>query len=192
MFTDRDAWMKACNGTANIDFEGIAPPGSYTDFSTTEGLTVAGINFVGNAGSANYLAVVDSSYGPAFYDWGSGAVLLGGSRSLFGPPSSILVNLNKGFTCVGSDVMSFNYPSSGYGDTIVVTLSTGEEFSLDTYDYPNRAFIGFTSDAPVTSVTFAPTGSEAWPELDNFAFGDLKGAASRPRGIVVEPPRSVK
>ena len=189
MFTDRGAWTQACNGLANIDFEGIAPLGGYTLFGR-EGLTIAGITFVGHASSSYVLWVVDPAFYPAYYDWGSGAVLLGSSPE--SGPANICVDLNRGFTCVGTDVMSFNSPSAGYGDTIAVALSTGETFSVTTCHYPNRAFIGFTSDVPITSMSFSPTGTQSWPELDNFAFGDIRVVASPRTGAVVEPPRGSK
>ena len=189
MFTDRGAWTQACNGLANIDFEGIAPPGQYVFYGSPEGLTIAGINFVGHSGSSYILWVVDPALHREYYDWGSGAVLVGSSPEA--GPANICVNLNKGFTCVGTDVMSFNYPTGGYGDTIAVALSTGETFSVATCDYPNRAFIGFTSDVPITSMSFTPTGTYSWPELDNFAFGDIRVASQR-TGAVVEPPSGSK
>jgi hypothetical protein len=154
-YTDRAAWEAATSGVTNVDFEGLAPSSGFTDYGST-GLTVGDATFTG---SDNYLFVVDAGFSPGFYDWGSGAVLLGNQ---FG---TITVNLAGGKTAIGSDIMSI----LNYASPFSITLSNGDVFAASTNNHPDRAFFGITSDVAITSITFSAT--DGYPELDNFAYG---------------------
>lgn len=154
-FSDRTLFTNATQSLQNIDFENLAPSGSFTDYGVS-GLTQLGANFVG---SSNYLFVVDPLYSPDFYDWGSGAVLLGNDNG------SISVNLPTGINAVGSDIMSI----IDYASPFVITLSTGESFNINSLNYPNRGFFGLISDTAISSISFRATNG--YTELDNFTFG---------------------
>ena len=115
LFTSRTAWEASVSNPTNITFEGIAPGGGFTFFDTPSGLTLSGVNFEGVAPSNTqlpfYLRVVDPLFGPALYDWGSGAILHGppvpiGPQGEGGPNSHIHVTLPKGVTSFGTDIMS--------------------------------------------------------------------------------------
>ncbi len=189
VYTDRAEWEAASCGLANIDFEGIAPVGEFVNFGTPAGLTIGGVNFVGNSGSSFRCGSVVFS---ALLRLGFWRRFIGSCTLSGWFPHQYFCNPARGITSVGTDIMSFNFPSPGYGDTITVALSTGETFSVSTFDYPTRAFIGFTSDVPITSLSFSPGGAEAFPELDNFAFGNAKCASPQRSGATSEPPRRVK
>jgi hypothetical protein len=122
---------------------------------------------------SGYLYVVDPAYSPTYYDWGSGALVLDAYSG-----GSIIVSLPSGTTAVGTDIMSFE----PYLATVQITLSTGEVFTAFTQDYPNRAFVGFTSTAPIASITF---NNISGPNLalDNFLFG-----LARPQDRNLVPP----
>jgi hypothetical protein len=165
LYTDRGSFIAATNSSTNIDFEGLVPSGSYVFYNTPIGLTISGVKFVGNDGFGfNELVVVDAAYYPPYYNWGSGAVLRG-PRDL-NPGAQIAVTLPAGITAVGSDIMSFR----PYADSVKVTLSTGNMFTLPTDSYSNRAFVGFISTTPIKSLTFQSTGG-SYINLDNFVFG---------------------
>ena len=153
-FTDLGSFQANTTGLTNIDFEGLAPTGGSTDYGN--GLTTNGVKFIG---SSNYLYVVDPAFSPSLYDWGSGAVLLGNE---FG---TITATLPSGVTAVSSDIMSI----VDYASPFTITLSTGETFNINSLSYPNRQFIGFTSDTSIASISFQ--ANSGYPELDNFRYG---------------------
>ena len=169
LYTNRVEFEAATIGLTNIDFEGLAPSGDFTYYGTFSGLTQAGANFVAPASSRNFLAVTDPNYGSEFYDWGSGAVLVG--YSFYDDIINVInVTLPFGVTAVGSDIMSIR----AYASPFNITLSTGESFIVPSFDYPNRAFVGFTSSTPISTINFKTITSpdtSADLELDNFTFG---------------------
>ncbi|MFM2379494.1 MAG: hypothetical protein RLZZ143_2073 [Cyanobacteriota bacterium] len=127
-----------------IDFEGIAPINSFSYFPNPAGLTQSGFNFTS---SPDYLFVVDPGYFPPYYDWGAGAVLLGPQYG------TINAALPSGVTAVGSDIFSI----LDYASNFVINLSTGDSFTVSSSNYPNRSFVGFTSDINITSISFQAT-----------------------------------
>lgn len=176
-FTNRQAWLQAVSGqiTSTIDFEGIAPVGSFTFFDTPSGLTLSGVNFAGQEPSNRLqfeLIVVDPLFGPAFYDWSSGAILLGppvpiGPSGEGGPNSHIHVTLPKGVTSFGTDIMSILQYASPF-EVTVSTAGGSSRFQVASLTHPNRAFVGFVSAIPIDSVDFSALSG--FPILDNFSF----------------------
>jgi len=164
LYTDRSAFEASVHNLQTLDFEGLAPTGGFADYSTSTGLTLSGVNFVGTYSGGNLLFVVDPLFSPPDYDWGSGAVLLGPSP-MYGD-AGIIATLPAGITAVGADLMT-DIP---YGSSFQITLSTGNTYLVPTDPYPDRAFAGFTSDVPIASLEFTTIDS-SWPELDNFTFG---------------------
>jgi hypothetical protein len=166
-FTDLASFQANTTGLTTIDFEGLAPRGSYENYSIT-GLANSGVNFTGLSSYYGYLYVMDPVAGPIYYDWGSGAVLLGDYNG------TIVATLPSGVTAIGSDIMSV----IGYASPFNITLSTGEKFNLNSLNYPDRQFVGFTSDTAIASISFQTT--DGWGELDNFRFGTARAATSVP------------
>jgi hypothetical protein len=153
-FNNLASFQANTTGLTTIDFEGLAPVQGSIAYPT--GLTTQGVNFTGSSG----LYVVEPAVSPANYNWGSGATL-----SAQPSPRSISVNLPSGVTAVGSEIMSFD----NYASPFTIGLSTGETFNLNSLNYPNRQFVGFTSDTPITSISFLANGGVT--QLDNFRFG---------------------
>jgi hypothetical protein len=79
------------------------------------------------------LYVVDPGFYLPYYDWGSGAVLLGAQYG------TINAALPSGVTAVGSDIFSFE----NYASDFVINLSTGDSVTVSSSDYPIRSFVGF-------------------------------------------------
>lgn len=156
-FSDRTVWNAATAGVSNIDFEGLAEPGSFV---VANGATIGGVTFTGSGN----LFVVDPAYSPEFYDWGSGAVMLGDLNST-------ITATFAGVTSLGLDLMSI----LDYGATLTLGLSTGDSVAVATANYPDRTFFGVTSDLPITMITIS--GSGGYPEIDNFSFGRAGVAA---------------
>src|SRR5579871_5838315 len=85
-YLDQAAFDAATYNRQLIDFEGLAGPSGFTGYLDSSGLTQQGVNFVGSYPEGNWLFVQEPAVTPQFYDWGSGAVLLGPSPE-FGPGS---------------------------------------------------------------------------------------------------------
>lgn len=60
-----------------------------------------------------------------------------------------------------------------FAQPVVVSLSTGESFTVDTYANPTRGFVGFTSAVPLTSIRFTP--EDGYSLIDNFSYGSAPG-----------------
>ena len=164
IFEDRPSFTSVVGSLTNIDFEGLAPAGGFTDFATT-GLTQSGVNFSSvrppntPPTENSILFVVDPAFNPSGYDWGSGALLIGGLQG------TINVTLPGGTNVVGTDFSTI----LPYASDLTVTLSTGVSRTISALNFPNRAFIGFISETPISSLSF--TSLNGYPQLDNFTFG---------------------
>jgi hypothetical protein len=165
-YTNLASFQANTTGLTTIDFEGLAPSGSYENYSIT-GLINNGVKFTGVSRYYGYLYVEDSLAAPVYYDWGgSGSVLLGDYNG------TITATLPSGITAIGSDIMSVIFYASPFN----ITLSTGEKFHINSLNYPDRQFVGFTSDTEIAAISFQTTAG--WAELDNFRFGTANSAAT--------------
>jgi hypothetical protein len=156
-FTDRATWLAAAGATTNVDFEGIAPAGSFKDFAGP--LTLSGVVFSGPNGVSVRSAGLD--YVNA---WGSGDKLQASFSTEFD------ITLPPGVTAVGSDIMiTSTFFLSLPGGTYTATLSTGDVFTnIFSSGPPTRSFVGFISTSPITSLKLVSNPSLAM--IDNFAI----------------------
>jgi len=135
-FTDHTAFNAATMNRTLIDFEGLAPSGSFT--------------FYGNPGSLMLSGVTFQSNGLLFVQNSSGGPLGVGSRLTFqqATPTNILtVTLPANVSAVGFDFIA--------GDPVTVTLSSGQSsqsFNIGTSPFPNFSFAGFTADGPISAI----------------------------------------
>lgn len=160
--TTRSSFEASTYQHETVTFEGLAEAGSLTGYLSAAGLTEQGITFTGVIPDDYWLFVVDPAFTPEFYDWASGAVLLG-PPSWFGEGARIEVALPPGTTAFGTDLMSF----MPYAAAFDLLLSSGEAISAASSDFPQRTFFGLTSDTPIDSVSFVARDG-AFPLLDNF------------------------
>jgi len=203
LFSSEAAWLATTAVSNTTGFEGIASPGTTSDFSTSAGLTSGGVNFLGQTvfESCDFpspCGITSSGYelsvsAPGVYDgldWGTGAYLVG-PRSYFEVESigaaveqngTLTASLPAGTTSVGFDLMSVDGQAVPPAEP-QVCLSTGDCFNLTTPAYPGQLFVGFTSTTPLTSVTITiADGLDSSNQvfLDNFAIG---AAIPEPRGL---------
>jgi len=163
LITDRDAWTSASSSVTTIDFEGLATPAVPGNYSNASGLFLGGVQFIGLTPPDSFYLYAEDPAAATNYNWNSGDVLMGPSAAW--GAGYLQVNLPAGATAVGADLMSH----TPFADTFTVSLSTGETFTVATSSRPQRAFAGFISDTPLTSVRFRPyTGV---PMVDNFSWG---------------------
>jgi len=159
-FHDRSAWTAATSDVSTITFEGIAPFGGFVPF-THGPSTIGDVTFSTDA--ETFMFVVDPAFGPAFYDWNSGAVL----NVDFGTPNVLTSTLPPKITAVGFDVMTFD----PYAATVNVTVDDGgvASFNVPTLDFPIRRFFGIITESPITSIEIA--GATLGVNIDNYSFG---------------------
>jgi MYXO-CTERM domain-containing protein len=156
VYTDRASFEARTGGLQTITFEGLALPNSFTFINSPPGLTLLGVNF---QGSPNRLFVIDPGFDPPNFIFNSGQFLQENSSG-----GTLGITLPPDITAVGLDVSSF-LPQSA-----ILRLSTGDVLTVPEPGSPNFAFIGFTSDVPVTSLAITITNNGN-PTIDNFTFG---------------------
>jgi hypothetical protein len=165
-YTDRSAWEAASVDLTNIDFEGITPPGTRADFSST-GLTLSGAHFDGFSQTC-FLGCTGGR--SLFVDNTSGNAQLSGVGQL----------VERIFSQTGTITVSFQDPITSFGSDFVFFTPNNEIslFSGTSYTslVPNNSqFVGFTSSEPVSQITVYDSAivsaQRADANLDNVAFG---------------------
>jgi hypothetical protein len=164
-YTDVLSFEAAVLPPSTYNFEGIAPSGSVSFVD----VTVGGATFTAGGGS-NYDVVIDSNAGIGNY----GSSFFSGEAGVPGVAPSEVV-------CTLAGAMALGFTYGDWADAAIlftVTLSTGDIFTLTTPSNAGFAtgFVGFVSDTPITSVTFADNGSA----FDVLQFSESAGATSVP------------
>lgn len=168
LFTDRTAWLTAlANLTATITFEGLASSGVPGNYSTASGLSLSGVQFVGQTSGGYFLYTQDPATA-SYLNWNSGDLLMGGQASW---GASIRINLPAGVTAVGTDVMTH----TPFAAPVLLSLWTGDSFVVTTLNHPNRTFAGVVSPAPISWIQLTP--QSGYVLVDNFAYGDAMAAS---------------
>jgi hypothetical protein len=175
VYTDPTAWGNATNGDSTITFAGIAPSGSFTNEGTSTGLTIDGVQFIGDLTATTYaLNVLDQYYAAPYFNWNEPATLESPIYNLPANPTFtpyIQVNLPANTTAF-SALLGTVSPN---GLTYQVTLSDGEVFDVTTGALPNLTFFGITAANPITYADFQilnpGTFSGGYGVLTNFQFG---------------------
>jgi hypothetical protein len=192
MLVDRNVFLNATAGIQKIDFEGIHSPLCVTPFNTAQGLMLNGVQFVseilytGDTDPFHSLSVVEQCNDPNF-DWGSGSILFGFIPEVRFGDGSIIINLPAGVTAFGTDFMQENTAAGIAPHNYIVTLSSGEIFSVTPRSYPNRAFVGFLSEVPISFLRIGDDrGSNPFEGntlyLDEVVFGQV---VPEPESIVL-------
>lgn len=187
-YSDRTVWTSAATNLQTITFEGLAPAGGSEGYNS--GLKFTDIaTFMGYmAADMPQLAVVDSGASSPYYDWNSGAGLLGptnyrSSALAFLPYIHIVfVTPIKAF---GVDLMSTSPNGLKYKIALDATVAVFQDIA--TYERPTRAFWGVVSDTPFTTVDLSlpeyPDGIWARALIDNVAFGDAAPLGPPPEDV---------
>lgn len=178
-FSSLSAFNAATTGRTTLDFTSYTVPGlgQATSYSTAAGLTIDGINFVGNVTGGGYnLYVVNPTNYFIYSGWNGNPTVLQGPTGT-GTPSSaqgvLDITLPAGTTAVGTNLYTVENGAEVYGESVHILLSTGDSFTVPTFqksDVPDLAFAGFTSTVPITSMQISMPNS-GYPELSGFVFG---------------------
>jgi hypothetical protein len=184
-FTTQSSFTAATSGVTTVTFTGPGP-NSSNSFSNSTGYVSNGADFIG----------YDNASGPSGYDlkntdnlpdWASGAYLDGPGSFGSSANAGITVSLPANTFAVGTNFMSSGHDGIGQPDSEAqsyqVLLSTGPTVYTITSlaGFTNMAFVGFTSDTAITSITFSPQSGNR-TDLDNFQFGQVAGS-SDPSGV---------
>jgi hypothetical protein len=158
VFNNRAAFLSATSGLTNIDFNGIAGPGSYVSFGNGP-LSLSGATFTGNGS----MFVID----PGYYGFGypNGGFL----NSDYNSPNEIDVALPAS-TAVGFDFGGL----LGGPVTFTINTSNGGSFTASTNASTAGGgldFFGVVTSTPITSVSILMPDCCAYNAVDNFAFG---------------------
>ena len=188
------AFNAATTGRTTLDFTPYTVPGSgqATSYSTAAGLTVDGVNFVGNVtGGGHYLYVVNPSNYFIYSGWDGNPTVLQGPTGTGTPPSAqgvLDITLPAGTTAVGTNLYTVENGPEVYGESVHIQLSTGDSFTVPTFqksDAPDLAFAGFTSTVPITSMQISMPNA-GYPDLSGFVFGQRLETSNvpEPSGLV--------
>jgi PEP-CTERM motif len=171
-YTNTASFNAAVSGATSYNFEGIAPVNSFSVGDTT----VGGVAFADDYPNNIPFVIGDNYYGASTY--GGAAFFSGESTTAFQPnadPSYVTATLASGVTAIG-----FYYgPSDDAGGLITVTLNTGDIFTLAIPAvFATADFVGFTSDTPITSLTFTEQGDGM--NITQFILGTANSTTSVP------------
>jgi hypothetical protein len=185
-YTDPTSFANATSSLTQVPLTGLAPAGSFKDYSTSTGLLMDGVDFVGEytTYSSYQLDVYDSQYGSPYYNWGSGPVLRGPVYDNASPANLpyIQVTLPTNTTAFSVNLMTL----SPNGLTYQITLPGGATYTTPTASRPTQTFFGLTSDTAISYVDFTVLGTSStggtYGLMDNFQFGTASTSDSGDTG----------
>jgi hypothetical protein len=161
IYTSESDFQAAVSSLATIDFNGIAPAGSFNSYLTGP-LTLGGVTFTSNG----QMFVID----PAYY----GSSYLGGDflNSDYASPNNIItatlaspttaVGMNFG-ALFGEGAVKFTFT---FSDSSIFTASSLQSIQGGALD-----FVGAVSTVPVTSLEISMPDAPLYNAIDNFSVG---------------------
>jgi hypothetical protein len=177
-YNDRGSFTAASSGLTTLDFGATTPINTTgVDYSTAAGLTMNGVNFVGQDDAGHYRL---GTTAPAFYPLyqgfdGNPTVLQAGGNAPFNTITTT-ITLPAGTTAVGVDSYTLrlgDYYSNTVEPVDFVLFSNGVQIdaaTIQTFEKPNLAFVGFVSPVPITSIQVTGENNSI-NNLSTFAFG---------------------
>ena len=182
-YSDRTTWEGVTSGRTDIDFESLGiGVGGYTSYSTSAGLAIGGVQFVGVLDPSTYFLYALNPPSGASEDYGSSTVLKGPELR---PTSYLLVNLGPGVTSFGVDLMTI-FPA---GSMISIFLDGVQVGMVSTQSKPTRTFFGVQTDTAFSQIKFVLSSGTTYSTqilLDNFAYGAAMSGGPTPPAETVE------
>jgi hypothetical protein len=176
VYPSRSDWTAAVTNVITAPFTAQAGSTAYTEFNTSAGLTVGETNFVGFTGATGVYNL--KVYNPAYsapLERGSGASLGGGWS-----PGYLLATLPAG----GVYALAVDIATEVQGHGVLITLSSGETYTITSPTNSTMTFWGITSDVAITNIKFSATGT--FTMIDNFSYADIPGEEiPEPIGLVL-------
>lgn len=176
-YTDEAAFLAAAGTTTNFDFSGLVGPTGAQSYSSADGFTRDGVNFVGTTGTGGYsLGVEGPDFIPADYNHGLNQASLqspAATSGFYGITSGVLtITLPQNTTAFGLNLFSVlagDYSGAGT-DTVTLTAG-GTSGQVVTPPYTGAAFLGVVSSTPLTTLTLTGTANEEFPTIVDVTFG---------------------
>jgi hypothetical protein len=169
-------WTAAVTNIITVPFTAQAGSTAYTAYNTSDGLTVGEVNFVGFTGTPETynLKVYNPAVEPSL-ERGSGPSLGGGWS-----PGYLLANLPAG----GVYALAVDIATELKGRNVLITLSSGETYSITSPTGSGMLFWGITSDVAITYIKFSAT--DTLTMIDNFSYASIPGEETpEPIGLVL-------
>jgi hypothetical protein len=176
VYISSTGWTAAVTNVITAPFTAQAGSAPYAEYNTSAGLTVGETNFVGFTGEIGVynLKVYNPAYIPSM-DRGSGPSLGGGWS-----PNNLMATLPAG----GVYALAVNIATEVQGRSVLITLSSGETYTITSPTNSTMMFWGITSDVAITNIKFAATGT--FTMIDNFSYADIPGEETpEPIGLVL-------
>jgi len=166
------AFNAAVSGPTTYDFNSIVlplPPNNYSIGPTT----VGGVTFDTLANTNNIPFLIGANY---YANTLGGVAFFSGQSTTAGQPNADLSYVTA--TLAGVTGIGFYYsPGDDAEGAITVTLN-GVIYNLAIPTFNTTEFVGFTSDTPITSLTFAEQGYGM--DITKFTTGSATSSAPVP------------
>ena len=175
-FTNEAAWQAAADPTSSnttaFDFNALLG----NNYSSSSGLTLDGVNFVGSTGTANYYWLPVSTPGFCCNAYNNPNASLQGpapTSSYYSiPDGQVLVTLpTQGVTAFG--LQAFTVQAGNYSGTATDTINlTADGQTGSTSSFPNAVtgFIGFVSTTAINSAVVTGTGLNDFVNITNVSY----------------------
>jgi hypothetical protein len=173
LFPTKADWTAAVTNIITAPFTGQAESAAYTWYNTSAGLTVGGVNFVGFTGTLGEynLRVYNPAYDSSL-ERGSGPALGGGWS-----PNNLVATLPAG----GVYALEVDIATEVKGRNVLITLSSGETYTITSPANSTMSWWGITSDVPITEIKFSATNTMTM--IDNFSYAEIPGGEETPEPI---------
>jgi len=176
VYPSRSDWTAVVTNVITVPFTAQAGSSAYTEFNTSAGLTVDGVNFIGFTGEQGVYNL--KVYNPAYnslLERGSGPSLGGGWS-----PGYLLATLPAG----GVYALAVDFATETKDRSVLITLSSGETYTLTSPANSTMKFWGITSDVAIADIKFSAINTLTM--IDNFSYGSIPGEeAPEPMGLVL-------
>jgi len=171
IYTNRAAFYAASLDIQVIDFN-EQPAGYYGEQFSADGVTFVS-QIVNNYPNGNlYVMSIQSSPNAVLYNYDVGLPL-----KVFLPPGTTAFGADFSTTTQLADIQK---PDPF---TALITLADGTSYAFNANKWPALTFWGFTSDIPVTNLTYSDGGifyGLHFEVMDNVAFGISKVSDTTP------------
>jgi hypothetical protein len=180
-FNDVASFNAATQNLDTINFNGIAPTGSFVQENVTNSITRVGTNngavTFGEVNNTGNLFVVSTSFATPSFAFNSSATGTDAGASLVELGNGVGISAS-GFTssniyAVGADILSSGAATAQNFTVTIDTLGQGSPstFTISTQAQPTSQFIGFTSDTQILDIKFVSNAGNT--QLTNFTFGQV-------------------
>ena len=177
-FSDPTAFDTAATGLTLDDFQGYAPSGGQTTYTSSSGVSQNGVEFIGYTSTpGSYLIYVVNATSPQWTPYsqnGATNALQLATSSQPGTAPNLQIALPGSVTAAGMNLVGIDTGGLSYNISV-----DGTPFTIAAGSNTTPVFWGVTSDTPISTITLSLNGTvpaDASVYLDNFQFGSASVA----------------